>query len=144
MQPPVKIPYATLPGINSELWPIVQIELATARSTRFLNPLPALVDSGANASVLHPDVADALGFDRQQADIGEGMSAGGRYTSWTVPDLIDIKLYNYTFRRRFVVIDTPDFPWPCLLGQDSLFEVARIDFYRFRNYFELRFRSDIN
>lgn len=34
--------------------------------------------------------------------------------------------------------------WPCILGEDSIFQVSKLDFQKFKGYFEIRFRQDIN
>ncbi|MBI2190280.1 MAG: hypothetical protein HYU49_01945 [Candidatus Levybacteria bacterium] len=109
-------------------------------------PLLALVDSGANNSILHPLVAEALGFNLTKLGPPKkgGISASGEYESWILPELITVDIYGYSFELRFVVINNPKLIWACILGEDSIFEIARLDFQKFKGYFEVRFRTDIN
>jgi hypothetical protein len=142
---PIKIWYESLPKLPKILWPIVELKL---HYKRFSVPqrIHALVDSGANRSVLHPLIAEAIGFNRRKLGkpkIG-GFSASGDYKSWILPELVEVDIYGYILSVRFVVIDNPKLIWPCILGGDSIFEMARIDFQKFKGYFEVRFRTDIN
>ncbi len=68
----------------------------------------------------------------------------GDYQSWRLPKPLNIEIYGYPFSFRFDVIDNPDLIWPCILGEDTIFEVARLDFQKFKGYFEIRFRNDLN
>lgn len=145
LQTPIKIWYKALPQHSKIRWPILDLELR-CKDLSVPQPLLALVDSGASMSILHPAVAEILGFDRKK--LGDpkpgGISVSGTYKSWMLPELIDVIIYGYTFRVRFTVIVNPDFIWPCILGEDSIFEVAKIDFQKFKGFFEIRFRVDIN
>lgn len=143
-QTPIKIWYKALPKFSKILWPVVDVKLN--HNGILTQPFSALVDSGASHSVLHPFVAEALGFNLKKLGSPKsgGLSVSGKYDWWILPELIDVNIYGYKFRRRFIVIDNPNMIWPCILGEDSIFEYARIDFQKFKGYFELRFRSDIN
>jgi len=44
----------------------------------------------------------------------------------------------------FEVIDNNDLIWPCILGEDSIFEISKLDFSKFKGYFEIKFRKDLN
>ncbi|MBI4097219.1 MAG: retropepsin-like domain-containing protein [Candidatus Levybacteria bacterium] len=144
VQPSIKIPYRTYPNSGNILWPIVELQLATEHSS-LTQPILALVDSGASISVLHPIIAEVLGFNPRKTEASQqGISASGMYKSWLFPHVIEVNLYGYTFFRRFTIIDNSSFLWPCILGEDSIFEVAGIDFRKFKGFFEVRFRQDIN
>ncbi len=144
LQAPIKIPYRTYPNSGNILWPIVELRLAT-RYSLLTQSVIALVDSGASISVLHPVIAETLGFNPRKTKASqEGISASGTYKSWLLPHAIEVDLYGYTFFRRFIIIDNASFLWPCILGEDSIFEVAGIDFRKFKGFFELHFRSDIH
>ena len=144
----------------------------------------ALVDSGANLSILHPQLAQYLGFDLKKLGSPKagGVSASGVYIrsqnivdyqstdecerantyfrvleyllahvnlknntegfqplevykSWILPNSIDVNIYGYNFSFNFTVIDSPNQIWGCILGEDSIFSVARIDFQKFKNFF---------
>lgn len=142
-QSPIKIWYDIFPGLSRVKWPILKIKLKHGEKS-LPQPLIALVDSGANKSILHPFVAEALGFNLEKLGRSEkGVSASGEYKSWQLPS-IDINIYGYDFNLPFTVIDNKQLIWPCILGEDSIFHFARLDFYKFKGYFEIRFRTDIN
>ncbi len=141
----IKIWYESLPKLPKILWPIVELKLKYENSS-ILQRIHALVDSGASHSVLHPLVAESLGFSLKKLGVPKsgGLSVSGGYKWWILPEFVDIDIYGYSFRKKFVVIDNPDMIWPCILGEDSIFEYARIDFSKFKGYFEIKFRKDIN
>ncbi|MBI2613902.1 MAG: retropepsin-like domain-containing protein [Candidatus Levybacteria bacterium] len=142
-QTPIKIWYDILPGGPGVKWPILKVKLKHSE-TSLPQPLIALVDSGANKSILHPLVAEALGFNLEKLGASDkGISVSGEYKSWQLP-AIDINIYGYDFNLPFTVIDNERLIWPCILGEDSIFNFARLDFQKFKGYFELRFRKDIN
>ncbi len=145
LQTPIKICYKVLPGRGRVKWPIIDVKF-THQGDSLPQPLLALVDSGANHSILHPLVAEALGFNLKQLGPPEkgGLSVSGKYESWALPSSIDIDIYGNKFRSRFTVINNRELIWPCILGEDSIFEFARLDFRKFKGYFEVRFRLDIN
>ena len=142
--PPFTVQYTTFPGSGSVLWPVVKVRLVS-KTFSIPQPILALVDSGASNSILHPFIAETLGFDLKKLgnpQIGTGV--GGSHRSWILPESIELNIASQTFTKTFHVIDNDRLLWPCILGEDSMFSFARIDFYKFKNYFELRFRKDIN
>lgn len=144
LQTSIKVWYRQHPKFPKVLWPIVDISLSHKR-TSLPQSVLALVDSGANISIIHPFVAQLLGFDLKKLGLPKkGLSASGNYESWILPELVSTNIYGYEFRFRFTVINNTKLIWPCILGGDSIFQVARLDFQRFKGYFEIRFRSDIH
>lgn len=141
---PIKIKYSSLPKSNI-LWPILDVNLSYKNIT-FPQKIQSLVDSGASVSVLHPQIAHFLGFNIQKLKLpkASGMSASGSYSSWTLPDPVGVEIYGYNFSFNFTVIDNPNLIWGCILGEDSIFSKARIDFQKFKQLFEIRFRQDLN
>ena len=144
-QPAIKVWYSSLPESPKTFWPIIPIRLEH-KSFSTTHPLNALVDSGASISVLHPFIAEASGFDFKKLGNQKtrGTSASGSYQSWILPEPVVVDIYGYSFRLRFTVIDNPKFMWPCILGEDSIFEFARLDFQKYKGFFEIRFRSDMH
>jgi len=144
LQTSIKVWYRPHPKLPKVLWPVVDVTL-THKGISLPQTLLALVDSGANISILHPLIAKALGFDLKKLGApSKGLSASGVYESWTLPEPVEVAIYGYTFSFQFTVINNPNLMWTCILGGDSIFQVARIDFQKFKGYFEVRFRSDIN
>lgn len=143
--PAIKVWYKPLPRVTKTLWPILDVGLSI-KDISLPQPVLSLVDSGASSSILHPDLAGALGFDRKT--LGKynvvGSSASGAYKGWVLKDAIKANVYGYEFDIKFTIIDNPGLVWPCILGEDSIFQLARIDFQKFKGFFEVRFRTDIN
>jgi hypothetical protein len=141
---PIKIWYESLPKLPNIFWPIVETKLSY-KNFSLPQSIHALIDSGANRSILHPLIAEAIGFDLKKLGVPtQGLSASGAYRAWVLPQRVNLDIYGYTFSVRFTVIDNKQLIWPCILGEDSIFEFARLDFYKFKGFFELRLRSDIN
>ncbi|GEM_PF-1624567 len=144
LQPPIVVPYKTFPGSGAVLWPVVEIRIKRA-SFSIPQPIFALVDSGASNSILHPFIAETLGYDLKKLGTPfKGTGVGGSHDVWVLPDMVEVNLSGYQFVAKFEVINNPRLLWPCILGQDTIFSFARIDFYKYKNFFELRFRSDIH
>lgn len=140
----IKIFYKALPR-SQVLWPILDIGLSYKNKT-FPQKILSLVDSGASVSILHPQLADYLGFDLKKLGPPKagGLSVSGNYKSWALPNSINVDIHGYTFSFNFTVIDNPNLIWACILGEDSIFSVAKIDFQKFKKFFEIRFRQDLN
>lgn len=138
---PIKIWYKQLPTVSRVSWPIVEIHVSH-RNMSLPQPIFSLIDSGSDSSVLHPDIADVLGINLKRLGKPEetGKSVSGAYRWWSVPDLVDVEMYGHSFQFSFLVVDNPSLLWPCILGGDSIFQVARLDFRKFKGYFEIHFR----
>ena len=141
---PIKIYYKPLQN-SRILWPILDIGLSY-KGTSLSRSVHALVDSGANISILHPQAASYLGFDIKKLGASKpgGISVSGNYKSWVLPEAVNVEIYGYKFSFNFTVIDNPNLIWACILGEDSIFSVAKIDFQKFKGFFEIRFREDLN
>ncbi len=136
----ISLRYSTLPRSGKVLWPIVEIMLPVLPQ-----PILALVDSGSSFSILHEDVADIIGLKKKRSDkTGSGFSVSGTFKSWK-SDFVPVEIYGYHFSFRFsVLIDNRSLVWPCILGHDSLFYVAKLEFKTFKASFKIAFRTDIN
>lgn len=138
---PIKVKYKILPGYPKVFWPILDLQLSY-KGNNFPYKILALVDSGASISILRPEIAEILGFNLSQGKKSKGMGVSGPYESMELPEPIETDIWGHKFSFKFQAIK--DVIWPCILGEDSIFEVARIDFQKFKGHFELRFRQDIN
>lgn len=141
----MKIWYRRLPEHPDNFWPILEVRLRS-KYTAFPQPVFALVDSGASISILHPELARTLGFDLQRLGrpIQAGQSVSGSYSSWTLSEAIDTGFCGATFSIKFIVINNNDLIWPCILGEDSIFQFAHVDFWKFKGYFDIELRKDLN
>lgn len=139
--PPIKVKYQILPGYPKTLWPIIDLKLSY-KEQQFPYRILALVDSGASNSIIRPEIAQFLGFDLSGGMGLRGQGVSGIYESIALPEPINVEIWGHKFSFKFQVIK--EMIWPCILGEDSIFEVARLDFQKFKGFFELRFRQDIN
>lgn len=139
----MRVLYEKLPEHPYNLWPILNVKL---RSKTSLQPALALVDSGASISIIHRDLAETLGFDLKKLGrpTQAGQSVSGDYSSWILPEAIDTNICGGSFPIKFTVIDNKNLVWPCILGEDSIFQLARVDFWKFKGYFEVELRKDLN
>lgn len=55
-----------------------------------------------------------------------------------------VNIYGHNFSFAFEVTDNSNLVWPCILGEDSIFQVAKIDFQKYKGFFEIRFRRDLH
>lgn len=142
---PIKVWYKPLPKLPKTFWPIIDIELS-CKGKVLPQPIFALIDSGSSHSILHPEIAEIMGFDQKKLGVAKypGLSVSGSYESWVLPDPIDVNIYGSLFSFKFSVIDNPNLIWPCILGEDTIFQIAKLDFQKFKGYFEICFRQDIN
>lgn len=142
---PIRVWYKALPKFPKALWPILDIKLSY-KGNRLPQAILSLVDSGANISMLHPEIAEAIGFNLKKLGppVPGGISVSGFYKHWVLPKPVEVDIYGYSFAFKFIVIDNPAMIWDCILGENSIFEVARLDFKKYKGYFEVRFREDLN
>ncbi|MDO8452134.1 MAG: retropepsin-like aspartic protease [bacterium] len=139
--PPIRVYYEAVTGTTLPLWPILDIELSFNGKV-IPWKISALVDSGASGSVITSDLAKTLGFDLSKEKNIRGEGVSGVYKGKELKAAVDIDIYGYKHSFRFTTIEK--MPWDCILGEDSIFQVAKLDFQRFKGFFEIRFREDIN
>lgn len=136
----IKVVYRKLPASGEVFWPIIDISLAG-----FYQPIIALVDSGASHSILHEDVARTLDIKPKYGkQLLTGLSASGSYKYWET-EPVKVEIYGRKFSFNFKVInENKGLIWPCILGHDTLFKIAKLEFRTFKEYFKVFFRTDIN
>lgn len=139
---PIKVRYSEHVDFPSQPLPIVRISISSNSSLSSYYPVAALVDSGASKSVISPLVAKLLGADLDKCRPVGGLGVGGRYKGYFLPEPLRVDIFGYEFDFSFLCIE--GMTWACILGGDSIFQVAKIEFQRFKGFFELRFRNDIN
>lgn len=142
---PIKVWYESLPGSGSIVkWPILK-PIISYKTNILPQGVYSLIDSGADTSILHLDLAKALGIDLKNEKLfTSGKSVSGNYKFWIIKESLQLNIFGYAFDFKFTVVDNPRLIFGCILGENSIFEVARIDFHKFKNFYEIRFRQDIN
>lgn len=137
---PIKVRYRKLPTSGKVLWPIIDIKLLDLPQ-----PILALVDSGASHSILHEDIAEIVGLQKGgKNELIEGTSAAGSFKFWRSRSL-EVDIYGRKFDFNFSVpVKNKGLIWPCILGHDSIFRIAKLEFKTFKGHFRIFFRTDIN
>ncbi len=82
LAPPIKVWYKPLPELPNISWPVIDAKLSY-KEKNLPQPVFSLMDSGASFSILHLEVAEALGFNIKKLgppSLG-GLSVSGSYKS---------------------------------------------------------------
>ena len=106
-------------------------------------PVQGLVDSGAtNSLISYPVALQAnLKIDPSISYHGGGVGSGYDYYK---SESVEVDIVGQRYSFKFDILLTDDPIWPCILGQDTIFSLAKIIFKKYRNEFEICFRKDIN
>ena len=109
--------------------PLAEVRLWHAgRSVR----LTALVDSGAEYSLIDVRIADILGLERHIAEVGEAVGAGGAIFPtyrWPITPLeIQFGAERFPFRGSFAAVP-PGSDTPNLLGRGDFFQRFIVQFW---------------
>ena len=134
--PPVKKYYRSLPPDKTP-WPLLDIVFPDHNHNRNLK-FPSLIDSGASHSILHPDVAPFLNINLDEFPLKDGTGVGGGFKYWDVNTLFNIEIDGYPFKFKFHV-SVASIPWSCILGENTIFSEARIDFQRYKGIFKIQY-----
>lgn len=112
--------------------PLVEIEIIGPKGK--LKEL-ALIDSGADRSLFHREIADYLGIDLTHAERRKTIGITGE--SEALYAEVEILIPGALKKKRIPVgfIDTPYVS--ALLGQEGFFDLCRITFERYSNIFEI-------
>jgi len=132
--PAVKNYYRTFPPEKTP-WPILDITFLDFMPNQ---KIPCLVDSGASHSILHPDFVSALNINTRNFEQREGSGVGSAFEYWDVTTLFNVVIDGYEFKFSFHVAKNPIL-WPCILGENTIFSNARIDFQKYKGFFEIRY-----
>lgn len=136
---PVKFMYRKLPGFSGSWWPIINLKLGGLPHDFY-----ALIDSGASHSVLHEEIANIVGAKKSSKKESEGLSASGKYKSYETKP-IKVSLLDRKYQFSFTVIkNSKGLMWPCILGHDTLFKIAKLEFQSFDGFYRIWLRNDIN
>jgi len=110
--------------------PIISLRLFGRNETVF--DTPALVDSGADYSVIFDEHAEILGLDLEKAEKTEVCGIGGKIMAWRLK--IDAEISGkgehrkFRFSLPFMVLPKPVENHPILLGRAGFFERFEITF----------------
>jgi len=131
--------YSKLPGIPTETKrPLVPVKFKY--KTRETLPILALIDSGADFSYASKEIADFLGIDlsRVKREPSFGID-GSRFLCFPTKAEIEINGHNLMIPIHFTLAMNKLFR--CVLGQEGLFDQAKITFKRYKWSFEIKVRN---
>jgi aspartyl protease len=112
--------------------PMIEVELRGPNGTfREL----ALVDSGADRSLVHREIADVLGLDYRQGERHKVIGVSGITDVWYAELEMRFAHTRSTLKIPVGIIDTPYVG--VLLGQEGFFDHHRITFERALNTFTI-------
>lgn len=132
----MKYPYLGESPLNTQRKtikrPVVMVEFFGKKGSK---KLLALVDSGADISLLNIGVAELLGIDLSKAVRGRTIGISGGQETWL--STIEIQVENQEERITIPVqfIDSPHVD--ALLGQEGFFDHYRIKFEKDHDTFEI-------
>lgn len=112
--------------------PMLQVQLRNGTETFF--PL-ALIDSGADATMMSADVADALGINLQlcpEIRVGGVGTAMGRICEVT------FELPEFNVRKTITAVFVQELAFGVLLGQRDFFPEFIVRFEKYQNTFYLK------
>jgi hypothetical protein len=122
------VPWYDYSTIGGKAFPFVEVLLwHGSRHIRF----PALVDSGADISLVDAGYADILGLDRAQATVDHmGTAGGGQVTvlRWNSPLELQFEQERFPFDGVFIEFP-PDADSMSLLGRADFFQRYTIQFW---------------
>lgn len=135
----MNFPYIRLPGLSKR--PLAKTYFKY-RERVLTNPVFCLVDSGADVSYLDMGIADLLGID---------LSKTKSVPSWGINSQ-EFKGYPARvtaiiddWELEIVAIFSPEVGRMfCVLGQEGLFDQARVTFERYKWNMDIRPRTDVN
>ena len=132
------IPYSRLPDFTTKVVfaPLIPV---TFQNGIYEFPTFALVDSGATNAVISTTIAEALNINWRKTTKLKGLSIGGPFRSYSIDGLL-ANIYNHEFKLSVGIIERTS-PYQCILGQNDLFQKAKIIFERYKNQFEIIFRE---
>lgn len=132
----MRLPYSYLPGIdNSSLYPLLPVWFINKEHEALTL---ALVDSGATNAAISTALADDLGIDWKKIPPVKGFAAGGSFVSH--PARIKIKIFDEEFMVRVHIVENL-MPYDAILGQNDLFQRAKITFEAYKKQFSIEFRE---
>jgi len=106
-------------------------------------PLQGLVDSGATNTLIGYDWAIQAGIKVDDSNKLKGGAVGSGYDFYR-SEPIEVEIAGQKYEIKFDVLLGDQLLWPCILGQDSIFRLAKVTFKRYKYEFDVQFRKDIN
>jgi len=136
--PVVKLNYKPAPFVTgpSVKWPLVEVSFGD--STKGFT---SLIDSGASNSLLNADIAKLYKVDFDKDKIFNGSGVSGSFKFWQAKD-VSVEILGHKFLFDFIIPTEDSAPaWPCILGHDTLFQVAKLEFISFKEQFKVFFKK---
>lgn len=132
------IPYTPLPGLEETGVMAPMIEIIFTHN-KYLFPTVALVDSGAEASLISTIIAEKLNIDWVKLPQFTGYTPGGKFTYRRAKNL-QASIFDHDFRLDVAIAEGVH-AFKCILGRRDIFKQAKITFEGYRNQFHIEFRN---
>lgn len=134
----MKFQYSQLPTVTSKvvLAPIVPVTFKF-KNNEF--PTFALVDFGASGAMFSTVIAEILGIEWQSISTGIGFTSSGKFRFHTAKNVV-AEISGHEFSLNISVAEGIS-PYQCILGQNDLFQKAKIVFESYKKEFEIIFRN---
>ena len=132
------IAYSPLPGFERTgvLAPMVPV---TFIHGKYEFSTVALIDSGAEGSLISTVIAEQLNIDWTNLPQRTGYTSGGQFTFRVFKNL-DANIFNHDFRLEVAIAEGVH-AFKCILGRRDIFKQAKITFEGYKNQFHLEFRN---
>ncbi len=132
------IPYSPLPDFKDRivLAPLIPI---TFYNGKYEFATFALIDSGATGAVISTVIAEALNIEWDKIPVAHGFTVGGVLRSHRFNGL-KANAYDHNFTLSVGIVEGTS-PYKCILGQNDLFQRAKIVFEAYKKQFEIIFRE---
>ena len=131
----IKYPYTLFPTRNGSFLskPLLEIEISANGIT---NKQRAIVDSGADMTMMRADIAEVLDIDKSKCNITKVGGISGPPVDCFVCD-VNIKVEHFDEPFTASVLFVPNLNVNVLLGQDDFFKNFRVKFEKDHNTFEI-------
>lgn len=134
----MNFPYLKLPGLSRR--PLVPVVFKYRTVT--IEPILCLVDSGADISCFDMELARELGIDLGEAEsISSWGITGEEFKGYSVKMVARIRDWEFPIAAIFSDKINRAF---CVLGQEGLFDQARVIFERYKWNLDIHPRTDFN
>jgi hypothetical protein len=126
-------PFVTGPSVK---WPIVEVSFGGSTMG-----FTALIDSGASSSLLNAEIANVFGLKIDNGITLRGAGVSGHFKYWITKD-VEVTILGHNLVFDFMIpTEDSTLAWPCILGHDSIFQVAKLEFTSFKEQFKIFFRK---
>ena len=138
----MEFPYIVLPGDSSST-PRPLVPVRFIYKNKQTHPILSLIDSGADYSFATLKIASYLGVNFRNVK-SVPITGFNQSTLRCFPIKITIGVANFNLELPVYFGGSLTQEYPCILGQDVLFDKAKIIFERYKGSFRIEWREEKN